>query len=437
MDVEKIETFHKLCLPIIATIRGQLRITEKVYSTSSGASQQFPRDFFAFGVLDEVQKAAMGMMQWEEELSDSVASTEDNVSRTCIQELVESQSFRIRRLAEVLIDCICFESTNDEPYFDHYLACLPLDEHLSRQKDYTDFYGKPLDNLNLGIELFRDLVLQAEPGLDFERCWYLEKKSPLDPGRLPSPGRLLSSTRQRLKTALLSANPTERLVLGYSYDGVYGHYSRVVHFNLGIEPLVLINNELASKNAVRVGIMCVAILARLSRILGIAAKTPKMQSSLGEILDRSNAVKIVERMSRLDVFKGDFVDAFGHLGQVKDILEGPYGYCMYRVEYLATRPIRDHAEEWVPPAYLRPVYRIKDMKEFVPKMVKTGELTEEAGRLVTECNPEELGSAIRPVVLELWRIRQATEKEQRSEGKGDNHDPPGTGSDPDGGTSER
>ncbi len=88
------------------------------------------RDYFVYAALDEVQKAAIALLQWTEVLEGDHddPSSDDPEGRVILASVRDDQRLRIRKLVELLVDAICFSESNEPPYYRHYLLLRDLRE---------------------------------------------------------------------------------------------------------------------------------------------------------------------------------------------------------------------------------------------------------------------------------------------------------------------
>ena len=72
------------------------------------------RDYFAYAVLDEVQKAAVELVQWHDLVQgeEAKAAGAELLDRIMLEAARDQQASRMRKLVEALIDAICFAECN-------------------------------------------------------------------------------------------------------------------------------------------------------------------------------------------------------------------------------------------------------------------------------------------------------------------------------------
>ena len=124
-------------------LRNALKIDEVAFRRMAPSAWHDPRPAFVYRVLDEVQKAGICIHDWFETLKDDevAANPADHMTRLMHQWLLDEQNFRARKLTEVLVDLICFSSTNEPEYYRDYLRLRELDATVRSLIDQDEFFG--------------------------------------------------------------------------------------------------------------------------------------------------------------------------------------------------------------------------------------------------------------------------------------------------------
>jgi len=73
-------------------------------------------------------------------LSDTKFLITDRVSRNVLQATIDEQSMRIRKLKEILVETVCFGSSNMDAYYKHYLLVEEYNSCNRRKEDLSSFY---------------------------------------------------------------------------------------------------------------------------------------------------------------------------------------------------------------------------------------------------------------------------------------------------------
>lgn len=213
-------------------LRKALPMTEDHYTQRVGYTQNDPRAFFLYGCLDEVYKASAASLQWAEFLG----AHEDelrvpHVTRIVTDRVLDEQDLWSRKLTEVLADLILFGSTNEQEYHRIYLGCRWLSAYLGLQSDFREFYGCRNLNADDSIADAVRTIEAAQKRVDSTKLWFLHV--PILSGKLPRPGTIFRSARERYKQAVLLASADQKLTLGVSYEMGHSVPSRAIHASVG------------------------------------------------------------------------------------------------------------------------------------------------------------------------------------------------------------
>jgi hypothetical protein len=318
------------------------------------------RDYFVYAALDEVQKAGIALLQWTELFKGDPEdfAADDPEDRVILASVRDDQGLRIRKLIEVLVDAICFSETNEPAYYEHYLLLRALNDLRATQVDLNDFYACPSHNLDWSIARVSRALAELEAGtaVDLDRAWYRNERGSLTAERAAalSPGRVLTSTRRRLKRAARVADADELLVLGFSYDQHFGQVSQAVHFSPD-SPEHRLGTDTVAAGIDECAVLGLNVIVRLQRLLDRIPQGPN--AVIREQFD-SNEVpaELVGRRTRGAAEVGDFVLAYGDLGEVLQLAESEFGYRSYRVLYLAERPLPEIDEDWFPAQHVQVLF---------------------------------------------------------------------------------
>lgn len=377
-------------------LRQTLSLDEDGFRYVAGPSHRDARAFFLYEVLDEVQKTGIAISRWVELLEPdqdfSWLSGPDQVSRLVLETVIDEQRLRVRKLVEALIALINFETTNEDPYFRHFLLLADYERLLSAQNDTAEFYGQPRENLSYAIELTRHQIEQLESNaIDRQRAWYA--------GHGSVPGRIFSSTRQRLKDALGHCSDAERVVLGFTY-GTFAEASEDIHFSVtGSSPTL--SWTTMTKEIGRAGLLGLSVLIRCQRLTGTVPKGLNRQ--LREIFDANEVpTEHVRRVTHGDVEVGDFVLVMGTLAEVTNESTSSYGYRSYEIAYLAERPIEAIETEWYPAFAVRPLYNRRVLLEKTRAMAAQGGIPSDVVEVLADAWPEAQQRALRESLIAAW-----------------------------------
>lgn len=384
-------------------LRERLPITEDMYLHVAGQAIGDARAYVLYTALDEVMKCSLWLMRMREFLQGEPADPRAGVvERLLHAHLEEEQHAHARRLLEVLITLVSFSTTNEEQYYRHLLALEVLDDRVSGLEDLKEFWDAPSANIDHAIEVQRHLVGDLEKRMDLKRCWYLRERKPIGVAASLRAGRILSSTRSRLKDALPLMSNNEKMVTGFSYAAAYGRTSESVHYSVQqVNWQMSVEDDLSGRS--HLAFLSIAILGRVDRLLGqtnISAVERLLrvfgQTESNPLFDRAT------RQSRIAV--GDFVLAHGALGEVLEDRTSRYGNRSFRVRFLAERPIPTISEDWFPAIHIHLFYTRAQFFEAVRSMAASGRLPPEIGTQMAELEHSDLQSILGKSLSKIWQL---------------------------------
>ncbi len=355
-------------------------------------------------VLDEIQKAGMAMVKWEEQLADSPDSaaldSEDPLVRVMLRQTADDQSLWRRKLTEALVDLIGFTTTNSDTYYRHYLLYADLDYHQSHQMDLEEFHGARSGKVEHSITMVRETIGRLEAArFDLSKCWYLKERKPVAKAATKG-GGVFASLRQRFKYALEHAGPYEKLMLGLSYGNGISEPSRDIHFHQ--EPdFFAVTNEKLEASVTACGALAMTVLLRCQDLTGII---PEGINTRIRQMEASNTepAKILAQVTGNRAEVGDFVLAYGNLAEVIEVITGAFGYQSYRVRYLAERSLPDVPEEAVIAQYIQPFWPRRKFWEGFQRFAKEGKLPPEFLTRFETLSEEKRAEIFRTTITHAW-----------------------------------
>jgi len=130
---ERLKYFSQICFRGANQIRKYLKMGESGYRYAAPQAHQHLRDYYLYGVLDEIEKSGLAMLNFSDFIlggeGNSVAKTEENdrITRNIYSAAVDQLSLWSRKLTEILVDVISFKTlSNEEPYFRHFMLVTEL-----------------------------------------------------------------------------------------------------------------------------------------------------------------------------------------------------------------------------------------------------------------------------------------------------------------------
>jgi hypothetical protein len=381
-------------------LRNSLPVDEVGFLRVVGRSHHDARAYYMYSVADELMAASAAVFRWLEllEKMEEPGATSD---RFWTESIADEQSFRIRKLVEILTDLINFRQTNEQPYYRHMLLLKDLRAARSTQRDLLQFYACPNENIASQVRRLAEdsAAVEAAGDIDLADCWYLPRKTPMSAAALAtvSPGRVFSSARDRLKTALKQASADEKLALGISYDRLYARVSGDIHFTPAGK--LDVDVEAVSVATDQCGILGLQVLVAVQRLLGEAPG--ERNQAVRRLLDNNPyPSELSDAMTRGTACVGDFVLAYGDLAEVLDTAESEFGYRSYKVFYLDESPMPDITADWFPAQNVRVLFTRKGLERSAERAVQAGRLPKEA---LDHLRGSESQTAFRHSVVETWR----------------------------------
>lgn len=343
-------------------------------------------------------------------LGNELIEPEDATSRVILERSLDEQSFWVRKTLEVLIDC--FSGTNEHAYYRHPLLLRDLRQHISIQQDLATFYGAPSRNVEWSINrAYEEICELQENEIDFGRVWYARQPLTAIPTR---PDGLLTSVRARLQTALPLMHAHEKLSVGLSYGRTYGSTSEDIHFRPQAT-LHDINTDAIAAGIDRVAIGGIAVIKRIQELLG---QVPEgINETVHDSFERNEypgQVLAVRTKGRAAV--GEFVLAGGDLAEVVEVREGPFGYEVYNVSFLAERPLPGIDDDWFLAEHVERFYTEEEFLQKMRDAVSAGEASLDAVELIEALPVEKRHDLIREALVATWEragLREWVRERQR------------------------
>ena len=330
-------------------LRKELGLDEVNFRHIASSAHAEPRRCYIYRVLDEVQKAAICIMQWQEFLAGGMQEshgpngTEAQLRRLTFEAFIDDQQFRARKLTEILVDSILFSTTNDQVYFRDYYYLHDLNDCGRSQADRLEYFGFHSLNTKSHAEWIYGKVQELEQnGLDLKKRWHLNEPGPCVK-KWATKGVPFSSFGKRYKAVFPLALPNELAILGKSYVHAYGT-SRDVHFSPHDISSDFDSHEFL-EGTDRVGLLILALNIRCQLLMGC---TPEGVNKQWRTMHDGNPEpgKLIAGMKSNPAEVGDIVWAQGDLAEVLEITKSKYDYLAYRVKYLEQPPLPEVPEDW-------------------------------------------------------------------------------------------
>ena len=325
-------------------LRKQLHLDEDNFRFRAPYSHKNSRNVYVYRAIDEVQKAASCLMRWKKFFSDADKSSytkdvEKQMMRITEQAVFDEQSLRCRKLRESLVDTILFLNTNEDIYFKDYFYLYELYEYEMDQTDREEFYGFTNRNSEAHVQWLRDCIIKLErAGLDINKRWYLSGANSITSFKKVA----LSSFRSRYKKISVDQGPEIITLLAKSYLHAYGE-SRDIHFSAS-DTSHSFSEDSPVLKANTVALLMIHLIVKLQELSFIE------DNQLNDILCGVRS-KIAEPEPYIELTTpqacvGDYVLAWGDLGQVIEERKSKYGYFSYHVRYIDKPPLENITDDW-------------------------------------------------------------------------------------------
>jgi len=304
---------------------------------------------FAYRALDEIMKAGMNLMQWREYFSEGMNFKDENddvgrsLSRLAIETVIDDQHARIRKMTELLVECILFgDSTSEDLYRDYFLI-HELSDKLRLQRDRQEYFAFTSENTAWTVKrLYEDIVHCEETGLDPRSRWYLKHPAKAQAKwREKGPG--LASFSDKYKLAINIAKPREHMILGKSYLEAY-HWSSDIHFTPH-DTSSDFRTEDALSNMPRVALLLLNIMYRCQDIVGTVPH--HINKQLRDVLDVSRSSdEFMQSLRDPSLEIGDIAIVHDDIAEIVDMRTSSYGFTAVQVRYLDKPPIQEIPYDW-------------------------------------------------------------------------------------------
>lgn len=389
---ERLKYFSQICIRGANQIRKYLKTGESGYRYAAVQAHQNVRDYYLYGVLDEVEKAGLVMLNFADFIlggeGDPIAKTEENdrITRNIYSASIDQLSLWSRKLTEILVDAISFRKlSNNELYFRHFLLMTELKRKRRLFQDFRTYHACKSENLEYQISDLKDEINKLLPSLDPAKVWYAHKKD-------GSIGTSFTSFENRLKKILPYLNPDQRLVIGDSYQS-FAKISSSLHPSFGDV------NYRASMKTVDAHYMHIGILAAHTLVVvkSILAKKPRgFVGQLSRIFKENKYPRNLYKQKNNPTIKiGDFVIAYNDLAEVVAINISKFDQKSFRVRFLERSPIPNMPEDEFPAQYVRLYQRRSILTKQVRERIKR-----DAPNF--KINSKEVVKAVRESILHMW-----------------------------------
>lgn len=338
-------------------IRQADRFLKKLYSDDdfyrsaryAWVSPDTAKKLYLYGCARQVVKATMVLLQNKEHILEKPKKGSiDSMGRMILEGIIDEQNIIIRKHIELLANLLNFSRFNKDEAYRLFLNLENLEHFLSRQGDFKDFYESQSVNIQHSINDFLDRIKEDLKNLKVSETWFLKKDWEKKVESFAPP--LLTSVRQRYKSALPFATDDERIMMGLSYSELFGDISVSAHASAGSR----IRDHHYRFSTIKDNISAISILGqhiinRANQLMGFDDSEDLIKKMLEQ--GTSSASKLLQR-DRKTFQPGDIVLAIGDLAEIVECKISKFGYSSCKVKFLTRAPLPDVPEDWMPTAFV-------------------------------------------------------------------------------------
>lgn len=365
----RLSFFVRTPLQLATRIQAKLGIDELTYLHVAAPAHTDARAYFLFGVLDEVVKAAVAAMRWQDLLGDAAVAKDpkfsegdrSRIARQVLASTASDQAMWFRRLIEILVDLVLFSSTNDQDFYRCFLAAKSVASGEDARGDVEEFFGCEIENAAHGLRQDRDNLRAIAGRVAVGRAWFL--KAPPGPDGSIKGNQGFSSFRSRFKMAHAVATPSDRLLLGASYVPAYATPSKLIHWTVGDSSR---SPELRDVEVLltHIGLLGLRVCHLVEDLFGDSQASLSMGTR--QALELSDIPRLYAARFQQKFDVGDIVLVDGaHVCQVVETKQSKYGNTSFRCRFLGRPPIPSISLDWCPSPGVQRIYRRADL---LPKL---------------------------------------------------------------------
>jgi len=380
----------------------KLSIKEDEYHNIVETCRKKPREYYVYGIIDEIIKAGSSAMRWEEFLKttdspDNAINTHEG--RLINEAVIDEQNMWIRKLSEILVDEIIFSKYNNEHFYLGYLTAIALDNNLAIQKDINEFYNSRNDSLQQSINRDLEILSAIQAKTKCKPLPHLEII--ISKSSIPYPGKVFLSFRRRLLKAFEIVSDNERLALNVTYGIGYGRWSRSLHGKV-YGPMTIKRANTIDSLLNHMAIIGFNILHRAHELLGLDPSGINKQIS-NYLRYTSNAPELI-KLHKKDYEVGDLAVTNDGLGQIVKFTTSKYGYKAYKIEYLSRLDLRKIRQDWFPAIDIKRIAKRKDTKLFWKKNLEKSELGKQVWVKIKDVSDDKCFEMLKSFLTDLANV---------------------------------
>jgi len=396
MDKEKKDRndfYVQVCIKGAQQLRQKLKVDEDGYQFVAGYSHHFTRDYYLYGILDEIEKVGIALIRYREFLSgdnnvEIQDKTQARVTRNVLGSVYDEQELWKRKLNEILAELILFQKTNTLDYYRHYLYVRELTYFKRLSNDFRDFYSCDNKNIKYSINMLREDIKNIEQKIEITKCWYLRSKD-------PNKSRALIDKKRLFFKAIEEGNASQKLILGFTYQDAFTGPSMNIHAQIGSMKKGDITTQRIQANIGHLSLLSAHIILLAKKLVKAKFRKGLLSQLNRAFIDNKYPQELFRNIVSPKIQKGDFVLAYNDLAEVINVNKSKFGYKSFVVKYLSRPPIPEITEESLPARYVK-------------LLSKRRGLAREVRAIITKHVPDakissiHIAQSLRKSVAELW-----------------------------------
>lgn len=363
-DRKQRKDFIMIPLRGAAELRKKIKWSNDNYHFTYPPNTTDPKGYYLYGVLNEVDKAVLSVMQAYEFVADSRAAgvpketdeekqiIADNIFQSRIDELALWQ----RKMTELMVELRGFQSANTTEYYRHYLTLYELQSLRRSQADLKEYYDVANENYAFQerelIQELDSLVTKLDPA----RCWY----AIVEKGSIKNRSE---NFERRFQYAFKKMKVYERATLRTQHLS-FGSQSKSIHVGASAGERQLSLDSIEA-HAARVVSLAIHVVVMAKDLMHIQNTKGWLKMCADVVKKNDYPVQIHAKRTNPDIQAGDFVVVSGSLAQVVKVkISEDYRYKSFRIRYLELPPpLPNIFIDEVPGDWVRLLYKRKPLVE--------------------------------------------------------------------------
>lgn len=361
-------TFYDIPIRGSAQLRKKLKMDDIGFRRIWGPNTGAPRDYYLYGVLNEVEKAGASMMQHADFIRESRAAhdpkklghVDQRLADNILQAHIDELAIWERKMTEMLIDLVGFRRANKEGCYRHYITLHELIDKRRIQTDFVKFHNCYSQNLADQITELEQKCDQLAVKLEPMKCWYAK----VEKGKIK---RQLGSFEGAFAAVFTQMKDVQKVAVR-TYGSSFGMQSASMHPQKSGNPDGLTLEDI-ERHIYQLGILSLHVVAAAKDLTHIHNVKGFLKTIADLAKKNEYPVEQYKKITRPSIEVGDFVVAYGDLGQVTKVKKSIYGYRTFRVKYLEQPPMPNIPEDEFPAAYVSLLYKRKPMVDKVKQEI--------------------------------------------------------------------